>query len=188
MVRIKRRKKRAARIRVLPPQASQPNEQWSIDFVADQLADGRRFRIFTAIDKFSRECVCLDVAMSQPSQRVTATLDRVISKRTKPLTITLDNGTEFTANHFDAWAHHRGIRLDFIAPGRPMENGFIESFNGRFRDECLNEHWFKSLEEARELIESWRLEYNKTRPHSSLGGLAPEVFLARQVGRVRCLA
>jgi len=182
MVRTKRRKKRAAHVRVVPLPATWRGEHWSVDFMADQLADGRRFRIFAAVDHFSRECVCVEVGQSLTAEAVTAALERAIACYDKPRTITLDHGTEFTSNHFDWWAYKRGIQLDFIAPGRPVENGMIESFNGKLRDECLNLHWFESLEEARVLIERWRQEYNETRPHSSLGNLAP----ARYIEQLLC--
>jgi len=177
LVRIKRRKRRAAQVRVKPMPANRCGEHWSIDFLADQLADGRRFRIFAAVDNFSRECVCVEVGQSLTSQAVTAALDRAIARYGKPRIITLDNGSEFASNHFDWWAYQRGIQLDFISPGKPVENGMIESFNGKLRDECLNVHWFQSLEEARQLIEGWRQEYNDIRPHSSLGNLAPARYV-----------
>jgi len=111
------------------------------------------------------------------TQAVTAALDQAIGHHGQPQVITLDNGTEFTSNHFDWWAYQRGIQLDFITPGRPVENGIIESFNGKMRDECLNMHWFESLREARMLIEQWRVEYNEMRPHSSLGNVAPARYV-----------
>lgn len=182
MVRTKRRRKRAAQWRRKPLPATEVGERWSIDFMSDQLTDGRRFRIFTAVDHVSREAVCIHVGQGLPAETVTAALDRAITEYGQPQAITLDNGTEFTSNHFDQWAYQRGIQLDFIAPGRPVENGFIESFNGKLRDECLNVHWFEGVAQARLLIELWRREYNKTRPHSSLGGLAPEAYIAQLIG------
>ena len=182
LVRTKRRKKRAAQRRLRPLPAIEPGEHWSIDFVSDQLADGRRFRILTAIDKVSRECVCLEVDQRFPAEAVTRALDQAMVRYGQPKIITSDNGTEFTSNHFDQWAYRREIQLDFIAPGRPMDNGFIESFNGKFRDECLNMHWFESLTEARRLIEQWRFEYNEMRSHSSLGNRAPAIYVAELLG------
>jgi len=179
LVRTKRRRKRAAQ-RPLP--AVEPGEHWSIDFVSDQLVDGRRLRVFTAIDHVSRECVCLEAAQRFPAEAVTCALDQAMARYGQPKVITCDNGTEFTSNHFDQWAYKRGIELDFIAPGRPMDNGFIESFNGKLRDECLNMHWFENLTEARKLIEQWRFEYNEMRPHSSLGNRAPAVYVAELLG------
>jgi len=182
LVRTKRRKKRAAQRRLKPLPATQVGEHWSIDFVSDQLADGRRFRVLTAIDQVSRECVCLEVAQKLPADAVTAALDQAIWAYGQPKVITSDNGTEFTSNHFDQWAYKRGIQLDFIAPGRPVENAYIESFNGKLRDECLNMHWFESLAEAKRLIERWRIDYNETRPHSSLGNRAPAAYVAELLG------
>ena len=182
LVRTKRRKKRAAQGRLPLPPAMDPGEQWSIDFMSDQLADGRRFRVLTAIDQVSRECVCLEVAQRLPAGAATNALDRAMMCYGQPKAITSDNGTESVSNHFDQWAYRRGIELDFIAPGRPMDNGLIESFNGKLRHECLNAHWFESLEEARQVIERWRVECNETRPHSSLGNRAPTVYVAELFG------
>ena len=182
MVRTKRRKRRMAEVRVKLLPATQVGERWSIDFVSDQLADGRRFRVLTAVDHVSRECVCLMAAQSIPSQAVTEALDEAMDIYGQPEAITMDNGTEFACNHFDQWAYRRGIQLDFITPGRPVENGIIESFNGKLRDECLNVHWFESLADARAEIEAWRQEYNQTRPHSSLGNRAPAEYIAELLG------
>ncbi len=181
-VRSKKRKKRIARLRVVPPPAKRMNEHWSMDFVSDQLATGQRFRSLTVIDLFSRECLLIEAHRSFPAVKVTEALDKMMITRGQPLVITTDNGTEFTSRHFDSWAHQRGIKLDFIAPGCPVQNCYIESFNGKFRDECLNENWFDSLASARLSIEQWRLDYNKNRPHSSLDDLAPEQFVARVMG------
>jgi len=182
LVRTKRRKKRAAQRRLPLLPATARGERWSIDFVSDQLADGRRFRVLTAIDQVSRECVCLEVAQRLPAEAVTRALDDAVEVYGQPRVITSDNGTEFTSNVFDQWAYRQGIELDFIAPGRPMDNGFIESFNGKLRDECLNMHWFETLVEARSIIERWRVEYNETRPHSSLGNRAPAAYVAELLG------
>lgn len=179
MVRTKRRRKLTSRIRVLPPLPEAANEHWSIDFVSDQLATGQRFRVLTAVDHFTRECLCAEAGFHLRSESVTRALDAVLAERGKPKVITLDNGTEFTASHFDGWAHRLGVQLDFIAPGKPVQNAYIESFNGKLRDECLNQHWFNSLDQAREVLAAWREDFNKTRPHSSLGDVAPEAFRAR---------
>jgi putative transposase len=178
-VRHKRRKKLASqrRVSLCVPQA--PNERWTMDFMSDALADGRRFRVLTVLDSHTRECLAIEVGTHLRAPDVTTVLDDVIERRGAPELITCDNGTEFTSNHMDAWAYSRGVRLDFIRPGKPVENAFIESFNGRLRDECLNSHWFRSLREARRDIELWRLDYNQVRPHSRLGDLPPEVFAAR---------
>jgi putative transposase len=181
-VRCKRRRKRASHLRVVPPSPQTINELWAIDFLADATARGRRLRVFGVLDVFSRECVALHVAESIRSPDVTAVLDRAIARRGAPTAIALDNGSEFTCNHFDSWAYARGVRLDFSRPGRPGDNCFIESFNGRVRDECLNVHWFHGLDDARRTIEDWRRDYNETRPHSSLGDLAPATYVAELLG------
>ncbi len=181
-VRVKRRKKLASGIRVPPPGASRVNERWTMDFVSDALSDSRRIRVLTVIDSFTRECLALKVAQSLPSAAVTEALDAVIPKRGLPETIQVDNGAEFTSNHFDAWAYLRGIQVDFIRPGKPVENAFIESFNGRLRDECLNSGWFQSLDDARRAIQDWGRDYNEVRPHSGLGDLSPSAFAAKLLG------
>lgn len=182
LVRTKRRKKRTAQrcLKPLPP--TRVGEHWSIDFMSDQLADGRPFRVLTAVDHFSQECVCIEVAQRFPSKAVTEPLDEAMWTHEKPDVNTLDNSTEFTSNHFDRRACQRGIQLAFIAPGRPVENAIIESFNGKLRDECLNLHWLESLVEARRLISGWQFEYNETRPHSSLGNRAPAAYVAELLG------
>lgn len=149
-----------------------------MDFVSDSLADGRKLRAFTVIDTYSRECLTLHVDSSLPSSKMTAELDRVLARRGKPQMITCDNGTGFTSNHFDAWAYSRGIALDFIRPGRSVENGHIESFNGRLRDEWLNTCWFQSLGDAKQTSEAWRLDYNQVRSHSRFGPLPPATYVA----------
>jgi len=175
----KRKKKWTCRLRTAPTAPLQANERWAMDFVSDALTTGRRIRMLTLVDCFSRECLSIYVDHSLPSRTVTTVLDGSISMRKAPEIITVDNGPEFTAQHFDNWAFQRNIKIDFIRPGRPTENGFIESFNGKLRDECLNTNWFASLAEARAIIEDWRKDYNQTRPHSSLWNLAPEEYLAR---------
>ena len=159
--------------------ASGVNDRWSMDFVADSLSNGGKIRVLTLIDCFSRECLALKIARSLPSRSVTEELDRVIARRGAPRTIQVDNGTEFTSNHFDAWAYFHGIDLDFIRPGQPVDNAHIESFNGRLRDECLNARWFESVDDARQALQAWRRDYNDVRPHSSLGDLPPAVFAAQ---------
>ena len=179
IVRQRRRKKSVCRVRVVPPAPLKVNERWSMDFVSDTLNSGRRIRMLTVVDCYSRECVAIHVDHTQPSRTVTTILDGVIALRGAPSVITVDNGPEFTSQHFDEWAFANKIQLDFIRPGKPTENGYIESFNGKLRDECLDANWFASLDDARELIETWRKDYNETRPHSSLGNLAPAQYLAR---------
>ena len=156
------------------------NERWSMDFVHDQLASGRRLRCFTVVDDFTRESVVIDVAHSIPGERVAEVLDRAGLLRGLPSSIVCDNGPEFTSRVLDQWAYERGIELSFIRPGKPVENAFVESFNGTFREECLNEHWFLSLREAKREIETWRIDYNTVRPHSSLGNLTPVEFAEQQ--------
>jgi putative transposase len=154
-----------------------PNERWSMDFVHDSLTSGRGFRALTILDDFSKESPRIEVDTSLGGDRVARVLDELGKRRPLPREIVVDNGTEFTSLALDQWAHRRGIHLRFIRPGRPVENCFIESFNGKFRDECLNEHWFADLEDARKKIEKWRIDYNTNRPHSSLGQLTPKEFL-----------
>ncbi len=177
-LRIRRRKSRACRLRQAPPPPERPNDNWAADFMSDQLEDGSRFRVFNVLDIASRKALATEVSTSFPAAHVTVLLDLLMAKHGKPKVLTLDNGTEFTSRHFDAWACRHKIQLDFIRPGRPMENGYIESFNGKFRDECLSLHWFHDLDEARRIIEDWRWGYNHTRAHSSLGRRTPAVYLA----------
>lgn len=156
-----------------------PNQRWSVDFLHDVLADGRRFRIFAAVDDFTRECLALTVDTSISGARVVRELGRVAELRGRPCMIVSDNGTELTSNAVLAWSEEVGIEWHYIAPGKPMQNAFIESFNGRLRDECTNEHLFHGLREAQRIIEAWRVDYNSARPHTSLGGLTPREFATR---------
>lgn len=156
------------------------NQRWSLDFVSDALNCGRRFRILTVVDDFSRECLGLAVDASLSGVRVARELDRIIAVRGKaPCMIVSDNGTEFTSRAILEWQQDRHVEWHYIAPGKPMQNGFIESFNGHLRDECLNEHLFANLPEARKIIEAWRCDYNTNRPHTSLDGLTPIEFATR---------
>ena len=143
------------------------------------MSDGRRFRILAVVDDFSRECLGLVVDTSLSGVRVARELDAIIARRGKPKTIVSDNGTEFTSNAMLAWQEHSAVRWHFIAPGKPTQNAFIESFNGRLRDELLNETLFRSLWQARRLIAQWQTDYNEERPHTSLGGLTPNEFATR---------
>jgi putative transposase len=179
-IRRRRKRKRSARPRRVMSVPETANERWSMDFVHDELASGRRLRCFTVVDDFTRESVAIDVRHSIPSERVAAVLDRVGELRGFPGSIVCDNGPEFTSRTLDQWAYDRGIELSFIRPGKPVENAFIESFNGTLREECLNEHWFLSLREAQREIEEWRIDYNEVRPHSSLGNLTPAQFADKQ--------
>lgn len=175
-LRIKKRKKRASHLRVVLPSPTRPSERWSMDFVMDSLADGRKFRALTVVDVFSREVVLIEPDFSLTGRKVAEALDRVARHRSLPQFITVDNGSEFAGKDLDAWAYQKGIKLDFIRPGKPVENAYIESFNGRLRDECLNDELFLSLEDAKKKIEAWRMDYNTHRPHSSLGNLTPGEF------------
>ena len=159
------------------PQGS--NQRWSLDFVADQLLDGRRFRVLVVVDDFTRECLALVVDSSLSGLRVARELDALVLTRGRPLMIVSDNGTELTSRAILQWQEEHAVACHYIAPGKPMQNGFVESLNGRFRDECLNEHLFRSLPAARGIIENWRIDYNARRPHTSLGGLTPNEFATR---------
>ena len=175
---VKRRKrKRIGLVERKPlPKPTSVNQSWSMDFVADTLCDGRKIRCLTIVDDCSRESPAIEVDTSIPGRRVVAVLERLADLRGLPLSITVDHGPEFESQVLDEWAYRHRVRLNFIRPGKPVENAYIESFNGRFRDECLNEHWFVTLAHARQVIENWRIEYNTERPHSSLGNLTPEQF------------
>jgi putative transposase len=174
-LRKKSRKRRGGRVGRLVA-ASRINQRWSMDFVSDTLAGGRRFRAFTIVDDCSRESPAIEVDTSLPGARVVRVLDQIAGERGLPEVIVCDNGPEFISKALDRWAYEHGVKLHFIQPGKPTQNAYIESFNGKFRDECLNEHWFVDLADARQKIEAWRLEYNTQRPHSSLGNLTPEEF------------
>ena len=150
-----------------------------MDFVSDVLVDGRRFRILAVIDDFSRECLALVADNSLSGIRVARELDRIAELRGYPCLIVRDNGTELTSNAILQWQEEHRVEWHYIAPGKPMQNGFAESFIGRLRDECLNEHLFRSLSEARRIIEHWRRDYNTGRPHTSLAGLTPAEFATR---------
>lgn len=178
-IRRRRRRKRAARPRQALDLPTRPNERWSMDFVHDELSTGRRLRCFTVVDDFTRESVVIEPAHSIPAERVGAVLDRVGYERGWPNSIVCDNGPEFTSRWLDQWAYERGVELSFIRPGRPVENAFIESFNGTFREECLNQYWFRTLPEAKREIEAWRRDYNEVRPHSSLGRLTPAEYAVK---------
>ena len=150
-----------------------------MDFMSDTLGSGRVIRTLNIVDDFTRECLAIEVDTSLPGPRVVRVLERLVAERGLPRRVVVDNGPEFASRVVDQWVYDRGIELHFIAPGRPMENAFVESFNGRFRDECLNQHWFTSLGDARRTIEDWRIDYNDVRPHGSLGRIPPATFAAR---------
>jgi putative transposase len=178
-VRTKVRKKLARRTRVPLVQASQPNEKWAMDFIAARLLDGRWFRVLTVVDQFTRECLLLLADSSLTGQKVAMALSLIIAERGAPDSITVDNGTEFCSRAMESWAYQYRVQLDFIRPGRPTENGYIESFNGRLRDECLNTEVFFTLADVREKLGLWRQDYNRIRPHSALGDSAPAEFAAQ---------
>lgn len=156
--------------------AKRPNERWSLDFVYDQLSDGRRIKLMTVVDEYTRESLGVSVARSIRGEDVIRELGKIIAVRGKPEEIQSDNGSEFAGNAVQGWTHAVGIEWGFIEPGKPVQNCYIESFNGKIRDECLNENWFETVAEAEILIEIWRNDYNQYRPHSSLKGMAPEIF------------
>ena len=161
------------------PPPTRPGQYWAMDFVHDQLHSGRKFRVLTVVDKWSRERVLLEVDFAFTGQSVVQALAGLAAHRPMPQAITVDNGTEFTSKALDEWAWRTGVQLDFIRPGKPVENGIIESFNGRLRDECLNAHVFTSIEDARQKIAAWGDDYNENRPHSSLGHPTPREFIQR---------
>ena len=175
------RNRRRRRVRFVrgpkPPPPTIPNQRWSLDFMHDRTAGGRRFRILTIVDDFSRESPAIDVAYSMPSRRVIDVLERLAETRDLPRVLKCDNGTEFTSYEMLRWAGERGIELQFIDPGKPTQNAFIESFNRRLRDECLDEHAFQSFHEAEALIHAWHRFYNFERPHSAIGYKTPMAFL-----------
>ena len=176
---VKRRKrKRLVRIGTPTTVVTAANQQWALDFASDVIAGGRTIRVLSVIDTFTRECLALAVDTSFASRRVTRVLDQIIGWRGLPQSIRCDNGPELTSRHFLAWFIERRIDLVHIQPGRPMQNGHVESFTGKLRDECLNASWFRNLFDARRKIAAWQNEYNCERPHSSLGYLSPATFAA----------
>jgi putative transposase len=178
-VRTKVRKKIARRRPVIVETATGPNQRWSMDFVAARLEDGKLFRILTVLDQHTRECVGILAKRYLSGSDVAAVLDTAVVERGRPVSITVDNGSEFAGRVMDAWAHRHGVQLAFIRPGRPTENGFIESFNGRLRDECLDVELFMSIEDAQRILRAWRADYNHQRPHSALGDDTPAGFAAK---------
>jgi len=176
-LRKRKRKKTAAINRVILSAPERPNERWSMDFVTDSIVTGRRFRALVIVDDYSRECPVIEVDTSLGGAKVVSVLERLAETRGLPEVITIDNGPEFAGKILDEWAYRRGVKLNFIRPGKPIENAYAESFIGRLRDECLNENWFISLKHARGIIESWRIDYNEGRPHTSLGGLTPREYV-----------
>lgn len=175
----RRRKMVVTRVaRIKPIRA---NQAWSMDFVADQLADGSKFRSLTIVDVYTREALAIEVGSGLRGEHVVAALNRLAAQRGTPTCLLVDNGSEFTGLLLDLWAYHHKTNIDFSRPGKPTDNSFIETFNGSFRDECLNLHWFETLAEAKVTIEAWRKDYNESRPHTSLNDMTPAAF-ARQSG------
>ena len=179
VVRRRKRKRIAGTERLQKVLATGPNQSWSMDFVSDGFVDGRRLRCLNIVDDFTRECLAIEVDTSLPGRRVVSVLERLAEFRGLPQSVTLDNGPEFISKALDEWAYRQQLQLRFIEPGKPQQNCYVESFNGKFRDECLNEHWFLSMRHAREVIATWRQEYNEERPHSSLDDQTPKEFAER---------
>ena len=173
------RRKKLIRTGVSQSVLTAPNQEWSLDFVSDGLAGGRAMRVLTVVDNFTRECLALEADTSFSGERVTRVLDRAIDRRGRPVAIRMDNGPELTSRRFMSWCIERKITANYIQPGKPVQNSYIESFNGRFRDECLNANWFRNLFEARQRIAIWRDDYNRTRPHSALDYRTPDEFAAQ---------
>jgi putative transposase len=182
IVRTQKRKERAQRQRVPLGQAVRPNHKWSMDFVLQRLPDGRWIRVLTVVDQFTRECLTLFADTALSGEKVATALDKVVNQRGTPQSITVDNGTEFASKAMDLWAYKNGVHLDFIRPGKPVENGYIESFNGKLRDECLNVEVFFTLADGRRKLALWRHDYNHYRPHSALADRTPAEFAVRWSG------
>ena len=170
----RRRKIRRELIPAMP--VTRPNQRWAMDYVSDSLASGRKIRTLTIVDTYTRECLAMEVDTSLPGQRVRRVLERLATQRLRPEEIRVDNGPEFLSRAVASWCEENRLRLWHIQPGKPMQNGHIESFNGRLRDECLNANWFTSLSDARKRIEAWRNDYNENRPHSALNYRTPAEF------------
>ena len=171
------RRNRAGAHRLDRVESSRPHQSWSMDFVSDALFDGRRFRALTVVDNFSRQCLAIHADQSIRGSDVTEVVAQICAQHGQaPERIQVDNGSEFISQALDRWAYDHGVTLDFSRPGKPTDNPYIESFNGSFRDECLNVHWFLSLDDARAKIEAWRKDYNGYRPHRSLADLPPDLF------------
>ena len=176
----RRKRKSPARIRRgRPPAPARANEQWALDFVEDSLASGRKIRLLSVIDVFTREALALEVDTSLPGRAVVRVLARLGQERPLPAPLVLDNGPELISRVLEEWAHERAVALHFIDPGKPIQNAHCESFHGRLRDECLNEHWFLGLGDARQIVEGWRQDYNRHRPHSALDYQTPVEFAHR---------
>jgi putative transposase len=156
--------------------ASAPGQVWTMDFVADEFGEGGKFRMLTVVDVFTRQAMAVDAGIRLRGENVVETLNRLVARHGAPKYVFVDNGSEFTGRLIDMWAYHHGVRLDFSRPGKPTDNSYVETFNGSLRDECLNVHWFKTLAEAKQVLEAWRRDYNESRPHSSLNDMTPAEF------------
>ena len=181
---IRGRKKLKSVTRTALPAPSKKNERWSMDFVHDRLWNGRKFRCLTVVDLYTRQCLAIEVDTSLAGMRVKRVLERLVEDNGKPEAIVVDNGPEFISQHVDEWAYRTGVELAFIRPGKPTDNAYIESFNGKFRDKCLNTHYFTTMQEAREKIGEWRDLHNNFLPHRSLKGLTPKEFAAQQTTEI----
>ena len=170
------KKKKQRHLRLVLPQAEKPNHIWSMDFVHDQLCDGRRFRCFNLVDEFTHESILIKVDRSLKSEKLVRFFNDLKRQRKLPEMIVCDNGPELTSQNLDIWAYQNKVKLKFIQPGKPTQNAYVESFNGKFRDECLNQHWFLNIDHARKEIEEWRKDYNEYRPHRSLNMKTPNEF------------
>ena len=172
----RKKRRRLVRDRALEPRLTRPNQEWAMDFIVDGLATGRMVRILSVVDAYTRECLALEADTSLSSGRVTRVLERLIAERGRPENVRSDNGPEFTSRRMIGWAEDFKVGLVHIQPGRPMQNGHVESFHGRLRDECLNVSWFRTLNDVRCTLDTWREEYNSERPHSSLDYRTPKEF------------
>ena len=182
------RRRVAAAHRIKRPKVSKIDQCWSMDFVSDNLFNGRRIRALTIVDNLSRECLAIQVGQGIKGKDVVQVMERLrLFKERCPERIQVDNGSEFISKDFDKWAYEQGVTLDFSRPGKPTDNALIESFNGSFRDECLNTNWFLSIDDARKKVDTWRRDYNGFRPHSSLGNLTPKQFREQHVGSPKSL-
>jgi putative transposase len=184
----KPRRRKSAQVREARPPTGQTNESWSMDFMADQLVGGQRFRLLTLVDNHSRESLAIEVGQRLTGDDVVRVLEQVTMHRGKPKTIRVDNGPEFISRSLDLWAYFNGVKLDFSRPGNPTDNAVIESFNGRLRDECLNQPWFLSLDEARTVTQAWMEDYNRVRPHGALGNRTPAEFARPLSGHAQITA
>jgi putative transposase len=180
----RRRRKRVAGLRAPLAQPARANERWSMDFVTDALGAGRSFRVLSIVDDRTRECLALEPDISFPGRQVAQILSGLVAERGQPAVIVSDNGPEFAGRALDQWAYQQGVRLHFIERGKPIQNAYVESFQGKLRDECLNGHWFLNLADARRTLAEWRTTYNRVRPHSALGYVTPEEFARADVRRV----